>query len=76
MFDNCEDEELLDRWLPPSGGCRVLVTIRRGSWDPSLGVIDLKLDVLDRTESVDLLRKYRPDLPSDDPRLGTAVVNG
>ena len=69
VFDSCEDEELLDRWLPPTGGCRVLVTSRRGSWDPSLGVSDLKLGVLDRPESVELLRRYRPDLPADDPRL-------
>ncbi len=69
VFDNCEDEGLLDRWLPPTGGCRVLVTSRRGSWDPSLGVTDLKLGVLDRGESVALLRKYRPDLPADDPDL-------
>lgn len=24
VFDNCEDESLLDEWLPASGGCRVL----------------------------------------------------
>ena len=74
VFDNCEDEELLDRWLPPVGGCRVLVTSRGGSWDPSLGVTDLKLGVLDRPESVELLRKYRPDLPADDPRLGAIAA--
>jgi hypothetical protein len=69
VFDNCEDDGLLDRWLPPTGGCRVLVTSRRGSWDPSLGVTDLKLGVFDRRESVALLREYRPDLPPDDPEL-------
>jgi hypothetical protein len=69
VFDNCEDDGLLDRWLPPTGGCRVLVTSRRGSWDPSLGVTDLKLGVFDRWESVALLREYRPDLPPDDPHL-------
>ena len=69
VFDNCEDEGLLDRWLPPTGGCRVLVTSRRGSWDPSLGVTDLKLGVLERRDSVALLREYRPDLPPDDPDL-------
>lgn len=69
VFDNCEDEELLDRWLPPAGGCRVLVTSRRGSWDPSLGVTDLKLSVLERWESVALLREHRPDLPADSPDL-------
>lgn len=71
VFDNCEDEELLDRWLPPSGGCRVLVTSRRGSWDHSLGVTGLKLGVFDRAESVALLREYRPDLSPNDPHLHT-----
>lgn len=71
VFDNCEDEGLLDRWLPPSGGCRVLITSRRGRWDPALGVIDLPLDVLDRRKSIELLRKYRPDLTAEDPHLYT-----
>lgn len=31
VFDNCEDEKLLDQWRPPSGGCRVLVTSRRAA---------------------------------------------
>ncbi len=74
VFDNCEDEGLLDRWLPPTGGCRVLVTSRRGSWDPALGVTDLKLGVFDRAESVALLREYRPDLPPNDPHLH-AIAN-
>ncbi len=69
VFDNCEDEDLLDQWLPTTGGCRVLVTSRRGHWDAALGVIDLPLDVLDRRESVALLRKYRSDLPVDQPDL-------
>jgi tetratricopeptide (TPR) repeat protein len=62
VFDNCEDEELLARWRPPSGGCRVLVTSRRGEWEAALGVRALRLDVLPRPESVALLRKHRPDL--------------
>lgn len=69
VLDNCENEELLDQWLPPAGGCRVLVTSRRGGWDAALGVIDLPLDVLDRPEAVALLRKHRPDLPADSPDL-------
>jgi tetratricopeptide (TPR) repeat protein len=69
VFDNCEHEGLLDRWLPPTGGCRVLVTSRRGHWDPSLGVIVLPLDVFSRQESVALLREHRPDLPADSPEL-------
>lgn len=69
VFDNCEHEDLLDYWLPPTGGCRVLVTSRRGHWDPSLGVIDLSLDVFSRQESLALLREHCPDLPAVSPEL-------
>jgi len=69
VFDNCEEEALLAAWRPPGGGCRVLVTSRRSSWSPTLGVNGLPLDVLPRPDSVDLLRRYRPDLAADDPGL-------
>ncbi len=62
VFDNCEDEELLAQWRPPTGGCRLLVTSRRATWDAALGVQALPLGVLSRPESVALLRKFRPDL--------------
>jgi tetratricopeptide (TPR) repeat protein len=70
VFDNCEEEELLDRWRPPFGGARVLLTSRRARWEPTLGVRVLALGTLTRAESLELLRKYRPDLPADDPALG------
>ena len=69
VFDNCEAEELLDRWRPATGGCRVLLTSRRSSWDPVLGVQALALGVLPRSESVAFLCKFRPELPTDDPDL-------
>src|SRR5262249_51645589 len=69
VFDNCEDETLLDQWRPTSGGCRVLLTSRRAQWDPALGVIAYALDTLPRGESIALLRKFRPDLPAGDPDL-------
>ena len=69
IFDNCEDEQLLERWLPPTGGCRVLVTSRNPNWDDLLGVTELNLGVLSRQESVKLLLKYRSDLPPEDPNL-------
>jgi len=62
IFDNCEDEALLARWRPPAGGCRVLVTSRRGTWNLALGVQAWSLGVLRRDESVALLRKFRPNL--------------
>jgi tetratricopeptide (TPR) repeat protein/DNA-binding XRE family transcriptional regulator len=69
VFDNCEEEALLDAWRPVSGGCRVLVTSRRSHWSPTLGVRALPLDILPRADSVELLRRYRPDLATDDPGL-------
>jgi tetratricopeptide (TPR) repeat protein/transcriptional regulator with XRE-family HTH domain len=69
VFDNCEEESLLETWRPPSGGCRVLVTSRRSQWSPTLGVKALPLDLLPRPDSIELLRRYRPDLASDDADL-------
>jgi tetratricopeptide (TPR) repeat protein/transcriptional regulator with XRE-family HTH domain len=69
VFDNCEEESLLEAWRPPSGRCRVLVTSRRSHWSPTLGVTALPLDLLPRPDSVELLRRYRPDLATDDPGL-------
>jgi tetratricopeptide (TPR) repeat protein len=69
VFDNCEEEALLDAWRPPSGGCRVLVTSRRAHWAPTLGVTALPLELLPRADSIELLRRYRPGLAPDDPSL-------
>jgi tetratricopeptide (TPR) repeat protein len=57
VWDNCEDPELLVQWLPPSGGCRVLVTSRRAAWEKSLGIQSISLGLLKREDSVKLLRK-------------------
>jgi tetratricopeptide (TPR) repeat protein/transcriptional regulator with XRE-family HTH domain len=69
VFDNCEEEALLEAWRPSSGGCRLLVTSRRPQWSPTLGVTVLPLNVLSRPDSIELLRRYRPDLASSDPGL-------
>jgi tetratricopeptide (TPR) repeat protein len=66
IFDNCEDEDLLARWRPPHGGCRLLMTSRRASWDASLGVTTHPLRSLPRGQSIMLLRTFRPDLMADD----------
>jgi len=62
IFDNCEDEALLAQWRPPTGGCRLLVTSRRATWDLTLGTTAFPLDVLPREASVALLRAFRPQL--------------
>ncbi|HSF29838.1 MAG TPA: FxSxx-COOH system tetratricopeptide repeat protein [Candidatus Tectomicrobia bacterium] len=69
VFDNCEDQELIAKWRPTSGGCRVLITSRRVSWEASLGIATLVLDVLPRVESITLLRQFRDDLAPSDPNL-------
>ena len=69
VFDNCEEESLLEAWRPTSGGCRVLVTSRRSHWSPTLGVTALPLGPLPRSDSIELLRRYRHDLEAGDPRL-------
>jgi tetratricopeptide (TPR) repeat protein len=73
VFDNCEEESLLEAWRPTSGGCRVLVTSRRAQWSPTLGVTALPLDLLPRRDSIELVRRYRPDLAPDDPRLAAVA---
>ena len=69
IFDNCEDEKVLETWLPRGGGCRVLATSRRNTWSLHLGVREVSLGVLARSESLALLRKHRPDLAPDEPLL-------
>ena len=69
IFDNCEDEAVLEDWMPSSGGGRVLVTARRGAWSPDLRVRAISLGSLTRTESIALLRGHRPDLAVDDLAL-------
>lgn len=60
VFDNCEDPALVTAWRPSGGGCRVLVTSRRGRWHRSQGVTLVGLGSLRRLESVALLTKLAP----------------
>lgn len=69
VLDNCEDEALLNQWLPTTGNCRVLVTSRRVMWDDTLAVQPYQLQMLSRNESIALLRQYRPELPNSDTDL-------
>jgi tetratricopeptide (TPR) repeat protein len=69
VFDNCEDEQLLDRWRPKTGGARVLVTSRRSRWDRALGVQSLSITTLPRVASIELLRRFRAEIPVDEPAL-------
>jgi tetratricopeptide (TPR) repeat protein len=64
IFDNCETPDLMERWWPRTGGCRILVTSRRADWDAQLNIPVLALDVLRRSESLALLREHQPDVES------------
>jgi tetratricopeptide (TPR) repeat protein len=67
VFDNCEEEDLLQRWRPRTGGARVLVTSRRPEWDATLNVKTVPINTLPRPASIELLRRFRPDVRGDDP---------
>ncbi len=60
IFDGCEDEALLNRWLPQRGASRVLVTSQRATWEQRIGLALLPLGALSRAQSVELLRKHCP----------------
>lgn len=66
VFDNCEDEALLEQWRPVTGGCRILITSRRNQWDPIFGIEQILLTSLFRHESVALLRKLSREEGNED----------
>ena len=66
VFDNCDEEELIAKWRPPTGGCRILVTSRKSKWDQALSVDLLPLGVLDRNESILLLKRLSKSISADD----------
>ena len=74
VFDNCEDADLLSTWIPPTGGCRVLITSQSEIWDPTLHVVPLPLEVFSRDQSVALLIKHRSDLSADNRYLHDIAV--
>lgn len=69
VFDNCDEESLLQRWRPRTGGVRVLVTSRRPDWNATLNVKTVPITTLPRPASIELLRRFRSDVPGDDPVL-------
>jgi tetratricopeptide (TPR) repeat protein len=60
VLDNVEEVEVLRQWRPPGGGCRLLITSRRGDWPTWMGVQPLAVGTLPRPESLELL--CRPQL--------------
>jgi tetratricopeptide (TPR) repeat protein len=75
VFDNCEDEETLQRWRPSSGGCRVLVTSRRSAWNPTLGLGIREIDVLPPDDGLALLSRYRPPASPTEGQALAAIAD-
>ena len=73
IFDNCEDLSLLLRWLPPTGGSRVIVTSRQKDIGLDLGIEPLAMETLLRSQSVALLRSFLKKPEQDDPKLDTVA---
>ncbi len=69
VLDNCEDAPSLRACRPTAGGCRVLLTRRGAFVDPALAVAPLELDVLDREQSVELLRSRAPGIQLEETDL-------
>jgi hypothetical protein len=59
IFDNAEGPEEVAGWLPGGAG-HVLITSRANGWDEV--AVPVEVDVLDRDESVTLLRRRVPGL--------------
>lgn len=78
IFDNCEDPTLLEQWRPKSGGCEIIITTRRGEWEPVLSVESIPIDTLYRGDSVALLKQliqipessYHPQLEEIAEEIG------
>ena len=74
IFDNCEDENDLTNWLPQAGGCRVLLTSRRGHWSRELHITAVSLPLFREQESVTLLQSLVPNLSEADAiQIGAEV---
>ncbi|MDT3400417.1 FxSxx-COOH system tetratricopeptide repeat protein [Streptomyces sp. B1866] len=61
VFDNAEEVETVRAFFPASGPGRVLVTSRNGQWSRVARTVEV--DVFDRGESIELLRRRGPELP-------------
>lgn len=66
IFDNCEEEALLETWVPTTGGCQVLLTSRRANWSRELAVNVWPLAVLDPHECAALLDRLVDDINAAD----------
>lgn len=64
VYDNAEDPEAVMNFLPTGGPGRILVTSRNSQWHNLAR--PLEVDVFQRWESIELLRRREPDLTDRD----------
>ncbi|WP_053645885.1 FxSxx-COOH system tetratricopeptide repeat protein [Streptomyces sp. XY431] len=73
VFDNADDRAGVAKWLPGGPG-HVLITSRAGGWERIAATVPV--DVMERDESVALLRTRRPELsPEDADLLASALAD-
>lgn len=65
---------MLAEWLPVTGGCRVVVTSRRGVWSPALGLTAVPLSSLSPGESITFLQKLVPHILPEEAQAIAAEV--
>jgi hypothetical protein len=74
IFDNCEDEAILDDWVPKGvvAGCCLRRAVYPGRRRAVLSRCPLVSSA--RAESMALLHRHRPDLAPDDPDLSAVAA--
>ncbi|NMO49803.1 tetratricopeptide repeat protein [Actinoplanes sp. TBRC 11911] len=73
IFDNAETLESVRPYLPQGGTGRVLVTSRNEQWSDIADA--LQIDVFNRAESIELLRKHNPDISIEDADRLAALLD-
>ncbi|MCO8305009.1 FxSxx-COOH system tetratricopeptide repeat protein [Streptomyces sp. RKCA744] len=63
VFDNAEELETVRPFFPSGGPGRILVTSRNAQWSRAARTVEV--DVFEREESIELLRRRGPELPRD-----------
>ncbi|MEV6846476.1 FxSxx-COOH system tetratricopeptide repeat protein [Actinoplanes sp. NPDC051411] len=72
IFDNAENPAEVERFFPRGGPGSIVVTSRNPNWSEMASA--LPIQVFDRNESVELMRRRDPGLASDDAdRLATVL---
>ncbi|AQA15471.1 FxSxx-COOH system tetratricopeptide repeat protein [Streptomyces malaysiensis] len=63
VFDNAEELDTVRPFFPAGGPGRILVTSRNAQWSRAARTVEV--DVFEREESIELLRRRGPELPDD-----------